>query len=630
MAPKSLSEILAMGDSTGPTQKQSNAEPANSLPPRGSKRTAMAKKVWVGAAKRGNAKADDNPQPTKKKKQTVVQRGKAGKHHAGMDINEKGGNGVPSATTSTGRRTTRANGKPTVTVVANPEVEQEINTDNEQVSDQDRYTPAEARDSDVSSEEYDIDETEVLGERAHVVQKSTASTQKRAPATENFEFEDDNGSNNVFPVIAPPSRPPSSRSVRSTTSAISEDDVAIPETDATISDASSAFNIDMDEDQDEGEDHDNELQTVKEPKTTSIQDTRYNAEVLWVSINVTTSTDYLQRPVLQAPQPQLTKSCKSTSKHSDSTLSHCGPQNSPNSQAVSAADSRNHGWDTSTYMTYPGSGKRYISKKEQPGPLGKVLSDAIDIALGLFLFRNAYPEPAEQQQMINLSLNTACTKHKQHHIANRIEQDRIESTGNFWFPMITHMRSKVKEIAAGLVGGLYEFMKLAPAERSTLVRGLLDRLAYVFPLNNPMQPSTWRSNEPYRHPAIIEVLKQAFFSQDSKSIGKRYEDNFQSTSPTDPAKEIPMPMLALAGVAIFAALKEWASGTRVNEDFAGIVMSEEYEKHISLCKGRIIGEDGSGRNKYHNMTTRLYREAKGQGTSTTSSELPEIDVDGME
>ncbi|THU80171.1 hypothetical protein K435DRAFT_940683 [Dendrothele bispora CBS 962.96] len=612
MAPKSLSEILAMGNSTGPTQKQSNADSEpNSLPPRGSKRTAMAKKVWVGAAKRGNAKVDDNPQPTKKKKQSAVQRGKAGKHHAGMDINEEGGNGiqnqVPSAATnSTGRRVTRANGKSTVTGVATPEAEQEDNTDNEQVSDQDRYTAAEVRDSDVSSEENDIDETEVMGEshqRAHVVQKSTASTQKQAPATKTFEFEDDNDSNNAFPVIAPPSRPLSAHSVRSTTSVISEDDVAIPETDATISDASSAFNIDMFEDGDEDEDH-NELQTSKEPK----------------------------RPVLQAPKPQLTNSRKSTSKHSENVSPHSGPQNAPNSRAVSAADPRNHGWDSSTYMTYPGSGKQYISKKEQPVPLGKVLSDAIDIALGLFLFRNAYPEPAEQQQMINLSLNTACTKHKQHHIANRIEQDREyrELLVSYITGRITHMRSKVKETAAGLVGGLYEFMKLAPAERSALVRGLLDRLAYVFPLNNPMQPSTWRSNEPYRHPAVIEVLKQAFFLQDSKSIGKRYEDNFQSTSPTDPAKEIPMPMLALAGVAIFAALKEWASGTRVNEDFAGTVMSEEYEKHISLCKGRIIGEDGSGRNKYHNMTTRLYREAKGQGTSTASSELPEIDVDGME
>ncbi|THU95144.1 hypothetical protein K435DRAFT_798366 [Dendrothele bispora CBS 962.96] len=443
MAPKSLSEILAMGNSTGPTQKQSNADSEpNSLPPRGSKQTAMAKK---------------------------------------------------------------------------------------------------------------------------------------APATETFEFKDDNDSNNAFPVIAPPFRPSSVHSVRSTSSAISEDGIAIPETDATISDASSAFN--MFEDEDEDEDDNNEPQTAKEPKL----------------------------PNHSSP------SHASTPKHSENASSHSGPRNSANSQAVSPADPRNHGWDTSTYMTYPGSGKRYISKKGQPVSLGKVLSDAIDIALGLFLFRNAYPEPAEQQQMITLSLNTACTKHKQHHIANRIEQDREyrELLVSYIMGRITHMRSKVKETAAGLVGGLYEFMKLAPAERSTLVRGLLDRLAYVFPLNNPMQPSTWRSNEPYRHPAIIEVLKQAFFSQDSKSIGKRYEDNFQSTSPTDPAKEIPMPMLALAGVAIFAALKEWASGTRVNEDFAGIVMSEEYEKHISLCKGRIIGEDGSGRTKYHNMTTRLYREAKG-------------------
>ncbi|THU88284.1 hypothetical protein K435DRAFT_866422 [Dendrothele bispora CBS 962.96] len=107
-----------------------------------------------------------------------------------------------------------------VAVVATPEAGQEINTDNEQVSDQHRYTPAEARDSDVSSEEHDIDETEVLGERAHVVQKLIPSTQKQAP----------------------PSRPSSSHSVRSTTSAISEDDVAIPETDTTVSNASSAFN----------------------------------------------------------------------------------------------------------------------------------------------------------------------------------------------------------------------------------------------------------------------------------------------------------------------------------------------------------------------------------------------------
>ncbi|THU78560.1 hypothetical protein K435DRAFT_973484 [Dendrothele bispora CBS 962.96] len=347
----------------------------------------------------------------------------------------------------------------------------------------------------------------------------------------------------------------------------------------------------------------------------TIQDTKYNSE----------------RPTLQVPKKNLDKTSKKNTQRT------AGPPNRNTTMNMSAShpaqsDPRNNGWDTTTFMTYPASGKRYIKKENQPPILAKVMKESISIAIGLFLFRNAFPTPEEAHTMVDLSLTTACTKLKQPHVLNRIQQE--EEYRDFLIAYImgrvSSMRGDVKKIAIAVVPGLYEFVKLAPNDRAMLVKGLVDRQAYIFPLNNPMQPTSWRSSEPYRHPAILEVIKQSFF-QGSKSYGKQYDINFTSSSENDDAKEIPMAMLALASVAVFAALREWLGGERASEDFSGSLMTDEYQYLIDICNKKIIGARGRGREKYHNLTARLYREVNSnRGSMSASSELPEIDVDGME
>ncbi|THU94640.1 hypothetical protein K435DRAFT_798767 [Dendrothele bispora CBS 962.96] len=53
----------------------SEQQESTGRPVRGTKQDALAKRVWVGAAKRGNARLDDNPAPSKKSK-TVNLKGK--------------------------------------------------------------------------------------------------------------------------------------------------------------------------------------------------------------------------------------------------------------------------------------------------------------------------------------------------------------------------------------------------------------------------------------------------------------------------------------------------------------------------------------------------------------------------
>ena len=68
-----------------------------------------------------------------------------------------------------------------------------------------------------------------------------------------------------------------------------------------------------------------------------------------------------------------------------------------------------------------------------------------------------------------------------------------------------------------------------------------------------MEPSSIRTNEPYRHPAIIAILHNYFFSNRT-ALGYRFSGMFESSVEDDDAKEIPQAMLGLVAVAIRSLL----------------------------------------------------------------------------
>ncbi|THV01860.1 hypothetical protein K435DRAFT_792953 [Dendrothele bispora CBS 962.96] len=291
----------------------------------------------------------------------------------------------------------------------------------------------------------------------------------------------------------------------------------------------------------------------------------------------------------------------------------------------------NQGWPQETHMVLPDPGQRALSKQRQSPTIQAVLNEAIMLTNGLFLFGNAFADGKEQLANCTLGLKTACSNLKRQQILHRVERDENyrKHLTNYIFGRVGHMRGEVKKVASSIVEGMYELMKLTTDERATLVKGLLDRLTYIFPLSNSRDPNTWRKNEPYRHPAIIAVLQKAFF-KGPKSIGARYHNNFSSISHKDVSKEIPTAMLALAGVAIFAALKEWSSGVQVEEDFSAADFAEEYENHVNMLNLKILRPDKSGREKYHTLMAHLFRESnRRSGVASNTSQLPDIDFDGM-
>ncbi|KAF5328881.1 hypothetical protein D9758_018394 [Tetrapyrgos nigripes] len=270
----------------------------------------------------------------------------------------------------------------------------------------------------------------------------------------------------------------------------------------------------------------------------------------------------------QCPKPKTTQERQGKSSKKSAKSAH--KEEAANYAEIAATDV--------THMYYPESGQRYISLLKQPQNLCLVISETTNNAIGIMIFRDACPKSEDQQAGI---------------VNNRVST----------------IRGHVKEAAEKIVPARYELLKLDETQRSKLVKDLL-KACYIFPLTNPTDTMTWRSNQPYRHPAVLDVLKEALWtdSPHAASLGKKFVDMFSSTVDEDDAKEVPMAMIDLVRIAIFAALREYTTGTRVKQNFDLVLMRTEYEKHIQLMEQKIIKPDQSGRSKYHNMAAELYRE----------------------
>ncbi|THU89468.1 hypothetical protein K435DRAFT_914385 [Dendrothele bispora CBS 962.96] len=294
-----------------------------------------------------------------------------------------------------------------------------------------------------------------------------------------------------------------------------------------------------------------------------------------------------------------------------------------------ANSSRNEGWDPETHMVYP-DGQCAISKRHQPAPLEAIINEAIDITLGLFLLTNAIPDTVEQLSLCSLALSMACNKLQKPKILYWMERDKIykKHLTNYLYGRVSHIRTGIIGVAQAVVPSTYGLGQLVTDKRKELVKALMDRHTFIFPLSDPANVKTLRSNEPYRHPAVVAVLRQALFDG-KKAIGRRYMENFECNSDLDDCKEIPKHMLAFIATTIFAVLNEWSTGLEVKAEFEVSSFQTHYKEHLQLLEEKILKK--GGKEKYHNLMSYLFREATCRvGTATVSeSNLPEIDFDNM-
>ncbi|KAF5317455.1 hypothetical protein D9758_018658 [Tetrapyrgos nigripes] len=405
---------------------------------------------------------------------------------------------------------------------------------------------------------------------------------------------------------------------------VDDDDIIVPDIDSK-SDASSALDLSQLPSDDE-----DEVETQPKPENTrkaSCRDAKYDSERPSIKPAPTPPTPSTTVMVSQTPSTITTGSI-TTSVPSNSTNTTVASNGSSNA----TSESFNSNWAAVTHMVFPAPGQRTISKKAQSPVVKAVLDLAISLACGLTVFDNSFANAAAQLQNCVVGLNAACANTQQPLIQDRIQRDPDyrKHLVNYIFGRVGHLRGQVKTQAAKVVSSQYDFMRLSKSERATVVKKLMDRLTYIFPLSDPSNPSTWRKNEPYRHQCIVTVLHLSFF-KGSTSIANRHPDSFTSISSDDNRKEIPKSMLALAGTAIFAALKEWETGDQVEEDFSAKVFVEEYNKHLTMLEGKILRPDNSGKEKYHRLMAHLYEQASKKSSSASiGSELPDIDFDAME
>ncbi|KAJ3979305.1 hypothetical protein F5890DRAFT_1558907 [Lentinula detonsa] len=310
-------------------------------------------------------------------------------------------------------------------------------------------------------------------------------------------------------------------------------------------------------------------------------------------------------------------------------------------QSESASASPNNGWPVEAHLVYPNGTKmqRTISLRAQPKAIQDVIHEAIILASGLSIFKEAFPTSDEQLIQSYTSVISAATSLNHLLIANRVPKDNIFSRHltNYVTGRIGKMRVNIKDAATSVVPGMYGILRIPidNDERKNFVKALLSKMNFIFPRNTITDPASIRLNEPYLHPAIIAVLHNFFF-KGPKSLGQHFCDTFVSTIKTDDAKEIPRAMLSLVVIGVFAAIKEWEGGKdeRDKHEFITTAFADQYTLHTNVMNEKILkSKVGNGTQKYHTLMARLYREAKsGTGTSSDLSDtlMPDVDFAGME
>ncbi|KAJ3819497.1 hypothetical protein F5880DRAFT_1616419 [Lentinula raphanica] len=479
------------------------------------------------------------------------------------------------------------------------EDEEEVEEDSEDAGD-DPFLPVDSDDGELEKDdidELDINEEDLSRERVKVVGKrGSQNYTNRGSLTVHGDEADD------VDFIPPPSQPPS----------LSNNDDYHSE-----SEASSRVDLSMMPDPgDDSEEDETAPAPIAVQKGSKPRDAKYMAEL----------------PAIVPPPTETRMIQKPTGKHgARSRILR------PSHGTTAPAADPNDDWPESTALNYPRQ-QRVISLTAQTQNIQRVLHEAINLAIGLAIFQNGFAPTAQQLADSKNSIVLAATKFELPDLVYRFERDDLYARHLMTYVTgrVGHMRGKVKDAAQELVPSMYGIHQI-PVEndaRKKFVANLLTKMNFIFPRTNVAESTTIRTSEPYRHPAIIAVMRKFFFSG-HKSLGRRFHETFSSSVSSDDEKEIPRAMLGIVVVAIFAALKEWSEGRdqRTTQDFVSAEFSDEYDLHMNLIQSKIHKEDGSGKLKYHALMSWLYREAstgESSNVKASSDKMPDLDFDGME
>ncbi|KAJ7250925.1 hypothetical protein C8J57DRAFT_1353887 [Mycena rebaudengoi] len=238
-------------------------------------------------------------------------------------------------------------------------------------------------------------------------------------------------------------------------------------------------------------------------------------------------------------------------------------------------------WHSSARIIYPAPGKKDILLNSQSEAMQAVLRIGIRNSKTSLLFTESYPTILSRSGFTRTFLITAATQHGSEavHIKQRLETDTKYATAfaDILMDRINILRGDVKRVSTNIAPGHYQFAGLSPAKTKELVEKLLKDHRYIFPTD----PLTQRlqTEKPFHHPAMRAVIKEAVFNRNFRATNM---DLFVSTSKKHPDDlELPDPMVALAGTAIYATLMEYrATGERQTIAFTEGAYEDTYRNHM--------------------------------------------------
>jgi hypothetical protein len=189
-------------------------------------------------------------------------------------------------------------------------------------------------------------------------------------------------------------------------------------------------------------------------------------------------------------------------------------------------------------------------------------------------------------------------------------------------------RGDVKERCAQIVRGTFISIQ-SPGTIIDAVKKQLSQYNYTCPTATAIgvKGIPMRS-KPYRNDRIVTVLRAVFFTGGSSSYAHRYAHKFPLFTSTDGVamRGVPKPMVALVATALYAALREWRTGTHQVTDFSADTYADAYKGHI----GSLDYIEANRPNAYLITMTHLYTLANSTVEDAPVPSFADIDLDELD
>ncbi|KDQ09485.1 hypothetical protein BOTBODRAFT_37058 [Botryobasidium botryosum FD-172 SS1] len=305
-----------------------------------------------------------------------------------------------------------------------------------------------------------------------------------------------------------------------------------------------------------------------------------------------------ERPAWSQPIPRSGEASSKIKADPDAQPSPVKPEAAPASAAPPVADDK--------FALVRDARGKVTKLTDQLVRIQKVVQDALPIIWTKMICYDVFPETLEMLVFIQEGLSEAALNNAYDDFAGSLASD--PNISQDLAPLIKTrlaiMRTRFKTSAALKVGTWFGVGT--------------DNQKTSFP--SQKRPI---DNKPYEHPILVSILRDELISRPNDFHGNIYTYDSSIVFP-----RIPVPALALASAAVYAALTEYSTGTRVNAEFSQATCGDIYKKHALtldlIHKNTVVPMAGS------KLMRKLYDAAMGSNDEHGGITAIPIRFDAME